>query len=426
MNTNIKEIKLEEIVILKRLRNINRDDIAPLKDSIQKNGLLHPITINQNKVLIAGHHRYTACEELNLETILCKIVDIEDENKMKLMEIDENLMRTEIHYLDLSEQLKLRKEIYERLYPETVVGASGRGRKKNKKSFVDDVTEKINKNKSSIYNLLDISNSLTNDEKIIIKKLNLTQSDAKLLIKKEQADRKALLDTMKNYNLNLKDAIKYLRNDRNSRKLEKIIRPLNDKFINYVQVGNTVETIKNIPSDVKYDCFLVDINFYSDNSKKQLQEIDNFLNNVDNILYDDSILFFFSNEEIDNKLESKLIDKFKKVERILINKPINIERIGNNQDTDSLFDKTYSTAYVCRNFENTNNIYIGSDIFISKREILESISKNQNFRNISVCEPYIDSYDMYEICKLNDLNYFGICSNIEKYAELNKILNFRT
>lgn len=169
---NLQEINLSEIVILERLRTLNKEMIKPLSDSIQKNGLLHPITINQNKVLLSGYHRYTAYKELNLETILCNIVDVENEDIMRLIEIDENLMRTEIHYLDLSDSLKLRKEIYERLYPETVLGATGKGRKKDKKSFVDDVTEKINKSKSSIYNLLNISNSLNNDEKIIIKELN--------------------------------------------------------------------------------------------------------------------------------------------------------------------------------------------------------------------------------------------------------------
>ena len=140
--TNVKEIRLDKINISKRLRSINTDIIAPLSDSIQKNGLLYPITINQNKVLIAGYHRYTACKELNYETILCNIVDAKelnyetilcnivdakDDDSMKLIEIDENLIRAELHYFDLSEHLKFRKEIYERLYPETVLCDTGKG-----------------------------------------------------------------------------------------------------------------------------------------------------------------------------------------------------------------------------------------------------------------------------------------------------------
>ena len=62
---NIKEMKLDEIIILDRLRSINTDMISPLSDSIQRNGLLNPITINQNNILISGYHRYTACKELN-------------------------------------------------------------------------------------------------------------------------------------------------------------------------------------------------------------------------------------------------------------------------------------------------------------------------------------------------------------------------
>lgn len=414
--TNVKEIRLDKINISKRLRDINKDIIAPLSDSIQKNGLLNPITINQNNVLITGYHRYKACESLNYETIMCNIVDAIDEDSMKLIEIDENLIRAELHYFDLSAQLKLRKEIYERNYPQTVLGGTGKGRKKDTKSFVDDVVEKINKSKSSIYSLLNISDSLNNEEKTIIKELNLAQNDTKLLTKMKPDNRKEVLKNMKTNNLNLKETIKHLKKQKDSIDFKNIIRPLNDKFIDYVQVGDTIEIINNISNNnVKYDCFLVDINAYSENQEKQLKQIDNFLNTVDNLLYDDSILFFFSNEKIDNKLESKLITKFNRVERAMIR--------NRKKEEDSLFKKAFSTIYVCRNFKNTIDICLGSNEIISEDILIDSIADKLGKANISIFEPYVNSLERYKFCKLNNINYFGICSDIKKYTRMDKIID---
>lgn len=408
---NIKEMKLDEIIILDRLRSINTDMISPLSDSIQRNGLLNPITINQNNILISGYHRYTACKELNFETILCNIVNTEDEDKMKLIEIDENLIRAELHYFDLSEQLKLRKEIYERLFPETVLGASGKGRKKEKKSFVDDVAKKINKSKSTIYNLLNVYNTLSSEEKAVIKELNIPQTDTRLLISLDSHSRKDIFEIMKKRNLNMKKSMKYLKNEREFKNYKIIKRPLDNKFINHIQVGNLNEIIKNIPEEIKYDCLFIDINNYSEDKNKQLKEIDNILNNVDILTYDESLLFFFSNEEIDNKLESKLIKKFKKVERMI--QGISVKR------EDSLFNEMNSTIYICRNFINNQKNRLGNDnYFITKNHLIPKIMSGMHIENMRILDVYTNSSDTLEFCISENLKYFGICTNMSTYKNL--------
>lgn len=412
---NIKEIKLDEIIIEKRIREFNSDIIPPLSDSIKENGLLHPITINEENILICGYHRYMAHKSLKYKTILCNVVVAKDEDTRKEMEIDENMVRLELHYFDLAEQLKMKKSLYEKKHPETILGATGKGRKKETKSFIDDITEQLKKSKSSVYNLLNIYNTLNKEDRDIIKELNIPQTDVKSIIKMDEDYRKEIFNTIRKHNLDVKKSIKYLKNQKNHINLKYIERPADDKFVNCIQVGDAIETIKNIPNDTKYDCLFIDINEYSKNEEEQLHKIDDFLTNVDRLLYDESLLVFFSNEKIDSELEIKLINKFKIVERLFTNTTI--------RGKDSIFIRRYSTVYVCRNFVNNKEICLGENYFQSKNIFIGSIVENMKIKNMKILDVYINSSDTLNICLLNKFNYFGICADMNTYANLEKVID---
>jgi hypothetical protein len=54
-------------------------DLQALADSIDKDGLLHPLVINQEKRLIAGERRLRACRDiLGWKEVLCRVLDIDD------------------------------------------------------------------------------------------------------------------------------------------------------------------------------------------------------------------------------------------------------------------------------------------------------------------------------------------------------------
>ncbi len=418
INTNkltIKEIKLNKITIKERIREFNSDIIPSLSDSIKENGLFHPITINEENILICGYHRYMAFKELNYETILCNVVVAKDEDSRKEIEIDENMVRLELHYFDLAEQLKMKKGLYEKKHPETILGATGKGRKKETKSFIDDITEQLKKSKSSVYTLLNIYNSLNKEDRDIIKELNIPQTDVKLIMKMNRDYRDEVFDTIRNHNLDVKKSIKYLENQKNHINFKNVTRPIDDKFIDYIQVGDIIETIKNIPNDTKYDCLFIDINNYSKNKEQQLQQIDDFLVNVDRLLYDESLLIFFSNEEIDNKLEAKLIKKKKKVERLIT--------MNEKKKEDSLFKKKYSTIYICRNFTNNKEIYLKENYFYTKNFFLGSIIKEMKIKNMRIFDAYVNSSDTFEFCLSNKLSYFGICTDMNTYTHLEKVVD---
>ena len=82
-------INIDEIIIGDRFRS-DPGNVSDLMDSIEKIGLLHPIVINSEYQLIAGHRRLIACKKLGETSIPCTILDIED---IKKAETDENIVR---------------------------------------------------------------------------------------------------------------------------------------------------------------------------------------------------------------------------------------------------------------------------------------------------------------------------------------------
>jgi ParB family transcriptional regulator, chromosome partitioning protein len=108
-------IAIDRVSIHSNRRPLNDQKVAELMQSIKANGLLNPITIDQNFNLIAGLHRLTACKLLGLEKIEYTIVTCEDEDHARLAEIDENLIRNELEALERNELWLERDKILERM-----------------------------------------------------------------------------------------------------------------------------------------------------------------------------------------------------------------------------------------------------------------------------------------------------------------------
>lgn len=106
----IKRLKVSDIVIEGRLREVDSKKVDKLKKSIARVGLINPITVSGNK-LIAGLHRFTALKELGIEEIDCREIG-DDELRNSEIEIDENLCRSELSVLDRGkfESIKKRNE----------------------------------------------------------------------------------------------------------------------------------------------------------------------------------------------------------------------------------------------------------------------------------------------------------------------------
>lgn len=184
------KIKISDIKVNPGRRAVESKAVAELAKSIATVGLLNPITLTEDYILIAGLHRLEAAKQLGWTEIESTVADMSG-LQAELAEIDENIVRTKLTHQELGEQFLRRKELYEILHPETKAGvaqAAGMNRAvgnnvgaklaSTSKSFVEDTSQKTGMSKRAVSRLLQIANNLTEDAKRIVQANNMTQDTA--------------------------------------------------------------------------------------------------------------------------------------------------------------------------------------------------------------------------------------------------------
>ena len=87
------DIRISDVKIGKRIRNVDKfpdDGFESLVGSIAIDGLINPIIINKDKLLLSGYRRLKACEVLKWETIPARVMDITDNLKIVGHQLMEN------------------------------------------------------------------------------------------------------------------------------------------------------------------------------------------------------------------------------------------------------------------------------------------------------------------------------------------------
>lgn len=183
------EMPINQIKILDNRRPLR--DVGRLQESIISLGILNPITLSTDNVLIAGLHRLEACKRLGWTTIPARVLTI-DGLKAQLAEIDENLIRNELTVLERGEQLKRRKEIYEALHPESKKDVRG-GHAKAAKSanadsaqapaetFTKDTSAKTGKSQRVIQEEIQIADKIAPEVKDALRDSETANSKTDLL-----------------------------------------------------------------------------------------------------------------------------------------------------------------------------------------------------------------------------------------------------
>ena len=101
---------------LVRSSDENTDD---LRDSIKDNGLIHPITVDQNNNIISGKRRYLAAKALGWSEIPCIVRSVEDP---KVYRLHENLKRHNLSWFEQADMIRTLHELRQKQHGESVDG----------------------------------------------------------------------------------------------------------------------------------------------------------------------------------------------------------------------------------------------------------------------------------------------------------------
>lgn len=175
------KIPVDEIQVREGRRELDSNHVRELADSIKELGLLNPVTVDKENVLIAGLHRLEAVKLLEWPEVECTVSSLEG-LRAELAEIDENIVRNDFSAIEYGEMLLRRKEIYETLHPETKATYDGGQFKGNQhknvvtdkvtattKSFVQDTAEKLGVGPRTVERQIQTAKNLTPEAKGIIK-----------------------------------------------------------------------------------------------------------------------------------------------------------------------------------------------------------------------------------------------------------------
>lgn len=124
---NLQKINLRHLVASGQPRPLVTEDVDKLAASIKEVGLIQPITVKRSVVIhgiaqpgwqiVAGHHRVAACRSLGLTEIDALVIDDMDHLQAELIEIDENLCRSELSVAQRGKYMKRRRQIWEAMHP---------------------------------------------------------------------------------------------------------------------------------------------------------------------------------------------------------------------------------------------------------------------------------------------------------------------
>lgn len=95
-------------------------DVSELEKSIQTLGLIAPLVISTDNVILAGARRYQALLNLGFTEAPVLVID-KGELERELVSIDENLVRKDLTKMEIEAHLRRAKEIYQQLNPEPEV-----------------------------------------------------------------------------------------------------------------------------------------------------------------------------------------------------------------------------------------------------------------------------------------------------------------
>jgi ParB family transcriptional regulator, chromosome partitioning protein len=178
----IDRVPVADIDARSRLRPVSPAAVDSLVQSITETGVMKDaIHVRKKKsgqlVLIAGAHRLAAAQVLGWTDIEAKVwTDVTDDWSL-LMEVDDNIAGAELNPLDTAVFLATRKDIYERLHPQSKVqhGAALAARRWNAAdtmsvaSFARTTAEKFGMSERHVRRMVEAGSKILPDQAALLR-----------------------------------------------------------------------------------------------------------------------------------------------------------------------------------------------------------------------------------------------------------------
>lgn len=177
-------------------------DVSELEKSIQTLGLIAPLVISKDNVILAGARRYQAMLNLGFTETPVMIVDGNALEK-ELVSIDENLVRKDLSKIEIESHLRRAKEIYQELFPEPeVVETKSEDENIEKvtlpaEKFLAMVSEKTGLSPKQIHEAINRDEMAAPEVKEARKNGELSLSQTNEIVKLKKEDQQAAIDHIK-------------------------------------------------------------------------------------------------------------------------------------------------------------------------------------------------------------------------------------
>lgn len=214
-------------------------DLSSLTESIRENGILQPLTVRRLEhgyKLIAGERRLRAAQMASVQEVPCIVLDI-TERSSAILALVENIQRQELSFFDEAKAI------------ENLISCYGLTQ--------EDAAIKLGKAQSTIANKLRLL-KLSDEEKEVITKYNLTERHARALLKlSNKTDRLEIIRRIIKYRLNVEcteQAIEeYIKQNNLRESYRKRRKAFKDARIFINSINKTIDTMKATGMSVEAD-----------------------------------------------------------------------------------------------------------------------------------------------------------------------------
>lgn len=171
------KLPINEIRIKPGRRAVDESKVRELAQSMSEVGLINPITVTQDKTLITGAHRLAAAKLLGWTEIEATVSELEG-FKAELAEIDENLMRNELHYLDEGAAYKRRDELLDEMGMRREVGRYSNQVESTPLKTTEEIAAELGVSKSTYKQAKQMARDILPEVQYAIKASDLPKTDA--------------------------------------------------------------------------------------------------------------------------------------------------------------------------------------------------------------------------------------------------------